>query len=182
MVKQSRSHASTNYLARLDYESYLIHCTWMEYALKLAQTAAKLGEVPVAALVVGDRGDLLAEAVNRKVREQDPTAHAEILAIRTATKAIQSCYLQECTLYVTLEPCPMCAGAIIHSRLNLLVYGASDPKTGAIRTVTNLPDSCCSNHRLQVLAGIKEEPCRRQLQTWFARQRQQNNTSLTPEI
>ena len=171
MVKQSRSHTNTDYLARLNYDSYLVHCTWMEYALELAQTAAKLGEVPVAAVVVDERG-LLAEAVNRKVREQDPTAHAEILAIRTATKTIQSCYLSNCTLYVTLEPCPMCAGAIIHSRLNLLVYGASDPKTGAIRTVTNLPDSCCSNHRLQVLAGIKEEPCRQQLQTWFARHRQ----------
>ena len=170
MVKQSRNHTNTDYLARLDYDSYLVHCTWMEYALKLAQTAAKLGEVPVAAVVVSE-GGLLAEAVNRKVREQDPTAHAEILAIRTATKTIQSCYLSNCTLYVTLEPCPMCAGAIIHSRLNLLVYGASDPKTGAIRTVTNLPDSCCSNHRLQVLAGIKEEPCLRQLQTWFARHR-----------
>ena len=179
MVKQSRSRVNTNYLARLNYDSYLVHCTWMEYALELAQTAVQLGEVPVAAVVIDEAGNLLAQAVNHKVREQDPTAHAEILAIRTATKTIQSCYLQNCTLYVTLEPCPMCAGAIIHSRLNLLVYGASDPKTGAIRTVTNLPDSCCSNHRLQVLAGIKEESCIQQLQTWFAHQRQQNNT-LTP--
>ena len=171
MVKQSRNNVDTDYLARLDYDSYLVHCTWMKYALELARTAAQLGEVPIAAVVVDERGNLLAEAVNRKVREQDPTAHAEILAIRTATKAIQSCYLQDCTLYVTLEPCPMCAGAIIHSRLNLLVYGASDPKTGAIRTVTNLPDSYCSNHRLRVLAGIKEESCLRQLQAWFARHR-----------
>ncbi|PSB12334.1 tRNA-specific adenosine deaminase [Pleurocapsa sp. CCALA 161] len=143
----------------------------MEFAFQLAKTAADLEEVPVGAVIIDRQGNLIAEAVNRKTREQDPTAHAEILAIRTATKKKQSYYLQDCTLYVTLEPCPMCAGAIIHSRLGLLVYGADDPKTGAIRSVINLPDSCCSNHRLKVLAGIKETSCRQQLQTWFSRQR-----------
>ena len=171
MVKQLRD-ADLDRLALPNYESYLIHRSWMEYALKLAQTAAELGEVPVGAVVVDEGGNLIAEAVNRKAREQDPTAHAEVLAIRSATRKLQSCYLSSCTLYVTLEPCPMCAGAIIQSRLKLLVYGASDPKTGAIRTVANLPDSCCSNHRLRVLAGIKEESCLQQLQTWFANHRQ----------
>lgn len=170
MVKRLRD-ANLDRLVRLNYDSYLMHRTWMESALELAQTAAKLGEVPVGAVVVDERGHLLAQAVNRKAREQDPTAHAEILAIRSATRKIQSCYLSGCTLYVTLEPCPMCAGAIIQSRLKLLVYGANDPKTGAIRTVTNLPDSYCSNHRLQVLAGIKEESCLQQLQSWFADRR-----------
>ncbi|MEL6579137.1 MAG: nucleoside deaminase [Cyanobacteria bacterium J06621_12] len=143
----------------------------MNYALELANTAADLGEVPVGAVIIGNQGEMIAAAANRKTRGHDPTAHAEISAIRAATRRIKSLYLTNCTLYVTLEPCPMCAGAIIHSRLNLLVYGADDPKTGAIRTVTNLPDSCCSNHRLQVLAGIKESSCRQQLQTWFTRQR-----------
>ena len=143
----------------------------MEYALQLAHTAGELGEVPVGAVIVDAQGRLLAEAANRKEREQDATAHAEILAIRIANQVKKSWYLKNCTLYVTLEPCPMCAGAIIQSRLGLLVYGANDPKTGAIRTVTNLPDSSCSNHQLQVLAGIKEMSCRQQLQTWFSRHR-----------
>lgn len=168
-----RGQYSGKYAApgQLDYNIYLTHRRWMEFAFKLAQTAGDLGEVPVGAVIIDREGNLIAEAANRKVREHDPTAHAEILAIRAATKKRQSFYLEDCTLYITLEPCPMCAGAIIHSRLGLLVYGADDPKTGAIRTVTNLPDSCCSNHRLKVLAGIKETSCRQQLQTWFSHQR-----------
>ena len=158
----------------LNYEAYQKHCHWMKYALKLAKIAGDLGEVPVAAVIIDPQGNLLAEAGNRKLREQDPTAHAEILAIRAASRAINNCYLKNCTLYVTLEPCPMCAGALIHSRLSLLVYGADDAKTGAIRTVTNLPDSYCSNHSLQVIAGIQETSCRQQLQTWFSSQRKKN--------
>ena len=171
MTKNSRDRAVINSLAQLNRDSYQTHSRWMEYALELAQTAGNLGEIPVGAVIVDRQGNLLAQAANRKTREQDPTAHAEMLAIRAATKAIGNCYLNKCTLYVTLEPCPMCAGAIVHSRLGLLVYGADDPKTGAIRSVINLPDSYCSNHRLQVLAGIKEESCRQQLQTWFSDRR-----------
>lgn len=155
----------------LNYDSYLIHCDWMKYALKLADIAGTLGEIPVGAVIIDAQGKLLAQAANRKEREQDATAHAEILAIRAASQTLQSWNLKNCTLYVTLEPCPMCAGAIIQSRLQLLVYGTDDPKTGAIRTVTNLPDSSCSNHRLQVLAGIKELECRQQLRTWFGQRR-----------
>jgi tRNA(adenine34) deaminase len=168
---QSRYQNIKQSLSQLDYDAYLTHCHWLEYALKLAQTAGDAGEVPIGAVIVDTQGSLLAEATNRKERDLDATAHAEILAIRAASQVKQSYYLQNCTLYVTLEPCPMCAGAIIHSRLGLLVYGADDPKTGAIRTVTNLPDSACSNHKLQVLAGIKEVACRQQLQAWFSRQR-----------
>lgn len=167
----SKDIAVKRSLSELNYNSYLIHCDWMEYALKLADRAGAMGEIPVGAVIVDAQGNLLAEAANRKSREQDVTAHAEILVIRAASQAQQSLYLKDCTLYVTLEPCPMCAGAIIHSRLKLLVYGADDPKTGAIRTVTNLPDSSCSNHRLQVLAGIKELACRQQLNTWFGQRR-----------
>lgn len=171
MIDRSRHQATKDALAQLDYDTYLIHCRWMAHALNLAKIAEDLGEVPVGAVIIDREGNLIAEAANRKTRTQDPTAHAEISAIRMATNTMQSCYLPDCTLYVTLEPCPMCAGAIIHARLGLLVYGADDPKTGAIRTVLNLPDSCCSNHRLKVLAGITETPCRQQLQTWFSRQR-----------
>ncbi|MDJ0590021.1 MAG: nucleoside deaminase [Pleurocapsa sp. MO_226.B13] len=169
--KRSQHRTIKQTLAELNYDTYQTHCHWIEYAQKLAQTAGDLGEIPVGAAIVDAEGKLIAEAANRKERERDATAHAEILAIRAASKVKQSFYLKDCTLYVTLEPCPMCAGAIIQSRLGLLVYGADEPKTGAIRTVINLPDSYCSNHRLKVLAGIKEESCRRQLQSWFSQRR-----------
>ncbi|MBP0009975.1 tRNA adenosine(34) deaminase TadA [Roseofilum sp. Belize BBD 4] len=143
----------------------------MTRALELAQTAGEAGEVPVGAVIVDRQGHLIAEGVNYKERDRDPTAHAEICAIRAAGDLLNSSYLEGCTLYVTLEPCPMCAGAIIHARLQQLVYGVDDPKTGAIRTVLNLPDSPASNHRLQVLSGVLESPCRQQLQSWFAQRR-----------
>jgi tRNA(adenine34) deaminase len=149
---------------------YLTHKRWMSRAIALAHQAGEVGEIPVGAVIV--KGTVcLAEAANRKERDKDATAHAEILALRTASCALQSWHLNDCTLYVTLEPCPMCAGAILQSRIGLLVYGADDPKTGCIRTVANLPDSAASNHRLSVLAGIMESTCREQLQSWFARKR-----------
>jgi len=140
--------------------------------MALATQAGAAGEVPVGAVIVGPEGHCIAEGENRRERDRDPTAHAEILALRVASQAIQSWRLHECSLYVTLEPCPMCAGAIIQARLGLLVYGASDPKTGAIRTVLNLPDSPCSFHKLTVVPGIHETMCRQQLQAWFAQRRQ----------
>ena len=108
---------------------------------------------------------------NRKEQDHDPTGHAEVLALRTAGQQLGNWHLNDCTLYVTLEPCPMCAGAIIQSRLGLLVYGADDPKTGAVRSVLNLPDGPCSNHRLAVINGILEVPCKEQLQRWFKERR-----------
>ncbi len=147
------------------------HHQWMELALTIAQKAGEEGDVPVGALVVDELGNLIASSSNRKERDGDPTAHAEILALRKAGLAKKNWHLDRCTLYVTLEPCPMCAGAIIQARIGLLVYGASDPKTGAIRTVANLPDSALSNHRLAVLAGIRESACRSLLQSWFAQRR-----------
>jgi tRNA(adenine34) deaminase len=140
----------------------------MSRAIELAKVAGEGGDVPVGAVIVDKQGNLLAQAGNRKEREQDPTAHAEILVLRAASRVRQSWRLNDCTLYVTLEPCPMCAGAIVQARIGLLVYGIDDPKTGAIRTVANLPDSACSNHRLEVIAGIRESECRRQLQSWFS--------------
>ncbi|WP_421659258.1 tRNA adenosine(34) deaminase TadA [Leptothermofonsia sp. ETS-13] len=149
---------------------YLVHRRWMERAIALAQAAGEAGEVPVGAVVVAD-GKAIAEAENRRERDHDPTAHAEILALRAAGKVLNNWHLNDCTLYVTLEPCPMCAGALILARLGLLVYGTDDPKTGAVRTVINLPDSSCSNHRLAVIGGILEVLCREQLQSWFAQRR-----------
>lgn len=144
----------------------------MSRAIALAQSAGEAGEVPVGAVIVDSAGNLIAEAENRRERDKDPTAHAEILALRSASKTLQNWHLNHCTLYVTLEPCPMCAGAIVQARLGLLIYGADDPKTGAIRTVANIPDSPCSFHRLSVLGGILESTCRQQLQTWFLQRRQ----------
>ncbi|MBD2196310.1 MULTISPECIES: tRNA adenosine(34) deaminase TadA [Calothrix] len=157
------------------YPEYLIHRKWMSRALELAQAAGEAGEVPVGAAIIDAAGNLLAEGENRKERDKDPTAHAEIVALRIAAQNLQNWHLNQCTLYVTLEPCPMCAGAIIHARVGLLVYGVDDTKTGAIRTVTNIPDSAASNHRLKVIGGVLESACRQQLQAWFATKRHKRN-------
>jgi tRNA(adenine34) deaminase len=157
--------------APIEATAYLQHRHWMQRAFTLANAAGAAGEVPVGAVIVDDQSQWIAEGENRKERDRDPTAHAEIVALRQAGQALQNWHLNQCTLYVTLEPCPMCAGAMIQARLGRLVYGADDAKTGAIRTVLNLPDSACSNHRLAVICGILASPCRHQLQAWFAQRR-----------
>ena len=143
----------------------------MQQAVFLAQLAGEAGEVPVGAIVVDSNGKAISAAQNYRERHHDPTAHAEVIALRLAGQYLHSWHLNNCTLYVTLEPCPMCAGAIIQARIKLLVYGADDPKSGAVRTVSNIPDSDCSYHRLEVLGGILESNCRQQLQAWFAQKR-----------
>ena len=156
----------------LDNPIYLNHRRWMAQALEIAAAAGELGEVPVGALVVDDEDRLIASAANRRERDSDPTAHAEILALRQAGQRLGSWRLSHCRLYVTLEPCPMCAGALVNARLGLLVYGADDPKTGAVRSVLNVPDSPASNHRLAVQGGILAVACQQQLQNWFHQRRQ----------
>ncbi|WP_008310215.1 tRNA adenosine(34) deaminase TadA [Leptolyngbya sp. PCC 6406] len=151
----------------------LRHQRWMALALDLATQAGEAGEVPVGAVVVDAQDRILAQAANRRETDGDPTAHAEVLALRAAGQSLGHWHLAGCTLYVTLEPCPMCAGAIILSRIGLLVYGAEDAKAGAVRSVLNLPDSAASNHRLAVLGGILGVPCGQQLQTWFAQRRKE---------
>ncbi|MFM7423920.1 MAG: tRNA adenosine(34) deaminase TadA [Elainella sp.] len=164
----------------LNHPDYLRHYRWMVEAIKLAAAAGAAGEVPVGAVLVDGTDQLIATGENRRERDHDPTAHAEILALRAAGEALGSWRLEGCRLYVTLEPCPMCSGALIQARLGQLVYGADDPKAGAIRTVLNLPDSPASNHRLPVLAGILEAPCRQQLQAWFAERRQRAHLKPSP--
>ena len=161
----------SHFLFSLTAKEYLIHEQWMAKAIELAQQAAEGGDVPVGAIMVDSYGNAIAEGINSKERNQDPTAHAEIIALRAASQVKQNWHLNDCTLYVTLEPCPMCAGAIIHGRIGLLVYGVDDPKTGAIRTVMNIPDSVASNHNLAVLSGVAETECRQLLQSWFTRRR-----------
>lgn len=156
----------------LDNPIYLNHRRWMLRALALAEASGEAGEVPVGAVIVGPNDEVIAEAANRRERDHDPTAHAEILALRQAGQHLQNWHLNDCRLYVTLEPCPMCAGAIVHGRLGLLVYGTDDLKTGAIRSVLNVPDGPASNHRLNVQGGILASSCQQQLQTWFRQRRQ----------
>ncbi len=155
---------------------YQRHCFWMTQALALAAVAGDAGEVPVGAIVVGPDQTLLAMAENRRERDHDPTAHAEVLALRAAGRQRRNWHLNDCTLYVTLEPCAMCAGALVLSRLGQLVYGADDPKAGAVRSVINIPDGPCSNHAPLVLGGILEGDCRQQLQNWFGQRRSKPTT------
>ncbi len=144
----------------------------MAQALDLAAQAGKAGEIPVGAVLVDTTHQtLIAVGENRRERDQDPTAHGEILALRRGGQALKTWHLNHCTLYVTLEPCAMCAGAIVLARLGGLVYGADDPKTGAIQTVFNLPNSLLSNHRLNVIPGILRDTCSTQLSQWFEEQR-----------
>ena len=158
-------------------EDLRFYQNWMDRAIALAQQAGAVGEIPVGAVIVNNSGEEIATGVNRKERDRDPTAHAEIVAIKAAARILGDYYLTGCTLYVTLEPCPMCAGAILQARISTLVYGADDPKTGAIRTVANLPDSPVSFHKLEAIAGIREQECQQLLQTWFSRLRDKSSTS-----
>lgn len=155
----------------IDSPEYLVHYHWMRQAIELAEQAGAAGEVPVGAIIVGADNQAIATAENRRERDHDPTAHAEILALRSAGRILGNWHLDHCTLYVTLEPCPMCAGALVLARLGRLVYGADDLKAGAIRSVLNLPDSAASNHHFSTISGILEAPCRRLLQSWFASRR-----------
>jgi tRNA(adenine34) deaminase len=151
----------------------------MLQALALAEAAGVAGDVPVGAVIVDQRNQLIASATNRREQDHDPTAHAEILALRQAGRQRGNWHLNDCTLYVTLEPCPMCAGALVLARLGTLVYGADDRKAGAVRSVLNLPDGPASNHQLTVYGGMLEEACREQLQNWFSQRRRHSSSQNT---
>jgi len=157
------------------------HEFWMQQALAIARQAGEAGEVPVGAIVVNAAGEAIATGENRRERDHDPTAHAEVIALRSAGLQQKNWNLNTCTLYVTLEPCVMCAGAIVLARVGLLVYGADDFKAGAVRSVLNLPDSLVSNHRLPTIGGILEAPCREVLQTWFRSRRSPTGSSTTSQ-
>ncbi|MHB8127281.1 MAG: tRNA adenosine(34) deaminase TadA [Desulfitobacteriaceae bacterium] len=148
----------------------MLHQDWMRLALEQAQIAFEQGEVPIGAVIVHN-DKAIAFAHNEKEQKQDPTAHAEILAIQRATLELGTWRLSKATLYVTLEPCPMCAGAMIQSRLKKLVFGAADLKGGAAGSVTNVLDVNKWNHRVEVVAGIQEEDCARILKDFFNRLR-----------
>ncbi|OCL25805.1 tRNA-specific adenosine deaminase [Orenia metallireducens] len=143
---------------------------YMKEALKEANKAFDKEEVPIGAIIVKD-DKIVARAHNLKEELQDATAHAEVLVIRQAAKKLGGWRLNGCTLYVTVEPCPMCAGALVQSRVDALVYGATDPKGGAAGTLFNLVDSNLLNHRLEVEHGILEDQCRQIMRSFFKRLR-----------
>lgn len=147
-----------------------LHRQFMLLALQEAQQAAVENEVPVGAVIV-HRGRLVAAAHNQREQLRDPTAHAEILAITQASAALGSWRLEDCALYVTLEPCPMCAGAIVLARIPLVVYGASDPKAGAVASLYQLLDDVRLNHRAAVVSGILASECGGLLSEFFRQQR-----------
>ncbi|MFA6808669.1 MAG: tRNA adenosine(34) deaminase TadA [Eubacteriales bacterium] len=146
------------------------HEDWMRLALDQAQKAYIIDEVPIGAVIVY-KNDIISVSYNEKEKLQDPTAHAEILAIRRAAKKIGHWRLTDCLLYVTLEPCPMCAGAIIQSRLKGLIYGASDTKGGAVGSVMNVLNNNIWNHKVEVTAGIMEKECAQILKDYFKQKR-----------
>ncbi|MFS8608962.1 MAG: tRNA adenosine(34) deaminase TadA [Gammaproteobacteria bacterium] len=144
---------------------------FMRRALELAEAAARAGEVPVGAVVVGPDGTVLGEAGNAPIGLSDPSAHAEMLALREAARRVGNYRLPGTTLYVTLEPCPMCAGAIVHARVARLVFAASDPKTGACGSVFDLVRSDRLNHRVTVESGLLEPESARLLRSFFEARR-----------
>ncbi len=157
---------------------------FMREALAEARRAAVLGEVPVGAVIVHG-GAVIARAFNRREIDGDPLAHAEILAIRRAARALGDWRLEGATLYVTLEPCAMCAGALVLSRVTTLVYGAADPKAGFCGSLGDLARDPRLNHRLEVRSGVLEESCANLLKSFFAllrrRARAKRKTASAPE-
>jgi tRNA(adenine34) deaminase len=148
------------------------HEAFMRRALAEARFALDQDEVPIGAVIVRD-GDVIAAAHNQREQLRDPTAHAEMIAITQAAAAVGDWRLEGCTLYVTLEPCPMCAGAIVLARIPTVVYGATDPKAGAVATLYRLLDDNRLNHRSEVVPGVLREECAQLLSAFFAGKRRQ---------
>jgi len=144
---------------------------YMQQAISQARNAWALGEVPVGALIVKE-GQVIATGFNQPIGNHDPTAHAEIMALRAAAAILGNYRLPGCEMYVTLEPCAMCAGAMMHARLARVVFGASDPKTGACGSVLNLFEQEKLNHHTELTAGVLAEECGTLLKEFFAERRQ----------
>jgi tRNA(adenine34) deaminase len=147
------------------------HIAHMEMALEEADLAAAQDEVPVGAVIVSTHKGVIGRAHNQREELKDPTAHAEMIAITQAAQALGSWRLEDCFLYVTLEPCPMCAGAVVQARLPLVVYGAADPKAGACDTLYRIASDPRLNHRAQVVAGVLADRCAAVLSCFFLEKR-----------
>ncbi len=143
---------------------------WMRYAIRMAQRAEAYGEIPVGSVLVRDE-NCIAEGLNQSIQSHDPTAHAEIVAIRKAGVVLENYRLTDTTLYVTLEPCMMCLGAIVHARIKRLVFGAFDPKRGVVCSALSLSDASFLNHKINWLGGVLENNCADLLKDFFRAKR-----------
>lgn len=146
------------------------HAHWMQAACGEAFRGLAAGEVPVGAVVVRD-GRPIGAGFNQPIRSADPTAHAELVALRAAARTVGNYRLTGATLYVTVEPCLMCAGALVHARIGTLVYGAAEPKAGAVRSAMRVLEHPSLNHRVEVVAGVLESECRGMMQAFFSARR-----------
>lgn len=151
----------------------LDHPLFMRRAIQQAILAYEADEVPIGAIIVSPQQKIIAAAYNQKIQLNDPTAHAEVLAITQAAAALEDWRLSGCTLYVTLEPCPMCAGAILQARIDTVVFGAYDPKAGAVTSLYQLLNDSRLNHRCQVIEGLMAEECGQILSAFFQEKRAQ---------
>ena len=149
---------------------------YMQVAIDQAKIAEENGDVPIGAVIVHNN-QKIAKAYNQREQLQDPTAHAEIIALTQAAAALETWRLDGCTMYVTLEPCPMCAGALVLSRMDRLVYGCDDPKAGACGTLYNIVEDERLNHRLEVTSGVLADECSQVLQEFFERRRAEDSKS-----
>jgi tRNA(adenine34) deaminase len=156
--------------------SYKDDTYWMQHALVLASKAEALGEVPVGAVVVLD-DEIIGEGWNRPITDHDPTAHAEIMALRDAALALQNYRLPGATLYVTIEPCTMCAGAIVHSRIKRVVFAATESKAGAVVSHSQVFDSESINHQVQYLGGVCDDAAGGLIQAFFKRRRAESKAA-----
>jgi tRNA(adenine34) deaminase len=139
---------------------------FMHAAIEAAKIAEENGDVPIGAVIVHNN-QIIAKAYNQREQLQDPTAHAEIIALTQAAAALENWHLNGCTMYVTLEPCPMCAGALVLARIDRLVYGCDDPKTGAVKSLYTIVQDSRLNHRLEVTSGVLADECSQILQKFF---------------
>lgn len=155
-------------------EDMMVHEQWMRAAMEEAKKAEAIGEVPIGAVVVRD-GQIIGRGHNLRETTLDSTAHAEMIAIREASSALGAWRLLDCTLYVTLEPCPMCAGALVQSRLPRVVYGTADPKAGCAGTLMNLLQEPRFNHRVDIVEGVLQEECAAMLTDFFRRLRKKKS-------
>jgi tRNA(adenine34) deaminase len=144
---------------------------YMRIAIDQARIAEENGDVPIGAVIAHD-GQIIGKAYNQREQLQDPTAHAEIIALTQAAAALENWHLNGCTIYVTLEPCPMCAGALVLARIERLVYGCDDPKTGACGSLYNIVQDERLNHRLEVTSGVLADECSELLQRFFQKRRE----------
>ncbi len=158
-----------------------MHEIYMRAALQQAELALSENEVPVGAVIVRNER-IIAAAHNQREQLRDPTAHAEMIAITQAAEAVGGWRLLECTLYVTLEPCPMCAGAILQARIPSLVYGAADPKAGAVSSLFRLLGDARLNHRTEVVPNVLDEDCGRILSDFFSQRRRARNRRISSEL